>query len=1105
MKKSKLFLALILSAVLCMSAAACGLSSDSSSSADPFPTDWTVVPENTNENLKYFGYFHSDGFRSQGSYIREIAELENSNVLMINSAFSKEATLEKFAQAKEANMKVILSVHNLFEGGVLTEANTATLVSDYETVLTETTQNIKSYIDDGTLLSFYFDEPAWNGIKQNDFRTVTKWLRDNYPAIKVMTTMTVYDIGVSKRADYPELDPAYNEYCTDVMYDSYAPWNAEIRKGYLEKLKSKALQNQYIWGCATGFVDNPEQTDELFAALKGMYNEAVQEPRYAGIVAFSYADGNEGDWGYGLHSFLNNSSDYYDKELKKLYIDVGREVIGLPAFDHTQTIDLTLVEPNEVYDLGEKVNLPAAGAVDGNGNELALEYKLTSPSGTEMAIAPFTADESGLYKFEVTAKLGSRKQTKTCYIGVREEHEISRFETAAYVSDAGGGDDSMWCWPRQIDTTFSHSGIGSLKVTPHAKDGTWPRIVFGRNGYMVWDLTNASSVSLWAYNAGTEPIEGFALAVADEKISSGSQLFAIQTLPAKQWTKVTMWMANVKANKPDLDLTKVTVFYGNVASDYQNRSTFYLDDVTINYGEADPKPTPAEGVNSFETAADLKFIGDNADDLWTWPVSLSSEQSKSGDSSLKVTVRQDGGTWPNVVFKSSDSVAAYDLSNFSSLSFWLYFDSQNDYEYLGIKLCNMVGGGEANKVEKLVKAKAGEWTEFKIGKTDIPANSALDLTQVYVKLAQLGGTYTDRSNFYIDDFSVTEGTVVPDPAPVEGINSFETADDLAIIGNNAGDMWTWPVSISTDQARTGNSSLKVTVRQDGAVWPNVVFKASADKDTHDLTKASYISFWVYFDSDNDYEDFAIKVCNMANNVEGTAEQHSFLKKVTAKAREWTEFKVPVSEINIDGLDLANAYVKICNAGSGYTDRSNFYIDDFAVVENDVIVEGTNSFETADNLAIIGNNAGDLWTWPVSISGDKARTGNSSLKVTVRQDGAVWPNVVFKASADKDTHDLTKASYISFWVYFDSETDYADFAIKVCNMANNNEGTAEQHTFLKKVTAKAGEWTEFRLSIDEINVADLDLANAYVKIGNAGSGYTDRSNFYIDDFVVAAKA
>ena len=77
-------------------------------------------------------------------------------------------------------------------------------------------------------------------------------------------------------------------------------------------------------------------------------------------MSFSFADGIEGDWGYGLHTFFNNSGDYYDKALKNLYVDIGREVIGLPAWDHSKDVDLALLEPTEVYELGDTVELPAA-------------------------------------------------------------------------------------------------------------------------------------------------------------------------------------------------------------------------------------------------------------------------------------------------------------------------------------------------------------------------------------------------------------------------------------------------------------------------------------------------------------------------------------------------------------------------------------------------------------------------------------------------------------------------------------------------------------------------------------------------------------------------
>ena len=88
MKKSRLLIALIamMTALIAMFSVACGSTGGSSGSestpestpSGPISSNWEEMPENTNENLKYFGYFHSDGFRSQGSYIEEIATLKNS-------------------------------------------------------------------------------------------------------------------------------------------------------------------------------------------------------------------------------------------------------------------------------------------------------------------------------------------------------------------------------------------------------------------------------------------------------------------------------------------------------------------------------------------------------------------------------------------------------------------------------------------------------------------------------------------------------------------------------------------------------------------------------------------------------------------------------------------------------------------------------------------------------------------------------------------------------------------------------------------------------------------------------------------------------------------
>lgn len=41
------------------------------------------------------------------------------------------------------------------------------------------------------------------------------------------------------------------------MFDSYADWNDETRREYLGKLKAKANDDAWIWGCPKGFEAEP--------------------------------------------------------------------------------------------------------------------------------------------------------------------------------------------------------------------------------------------------------------------------------------------------------------------------------------------------------------------------------------------------------------------------------------------------------------------------------------------------------------------------------------------------------------------------------------------------------------------------------------------------------------------------------------------------------------------------------------------------------------------------------------------------------------------------------------------------------------------------------
>lgn len=877
-------------------------------------SDWTEMPENTNENLKYFGYFHSDGFLGSLPYFNEISALQNSNVMMINSAWSIEQSVNALATAKELGHKALMSVHDFFDGGQVSIANSATLKSDYEEKWNARREAIASYIEDGTVLGFYFDEPAWNGVKEEDFRLVTSLLREQYPNLKVMNCLTVYDVGIQKHTSYPEMNASYNEYCTDIMYDSYANWNDEIRREYLEKLKTKATNNQFIWGCPKGFSDNPEQIDQMVKHIKGYYTEAIQEPRYAGIISFSFANGFEGDWGYGLTSFFDEDNEYYSRELKRLYINIGREVIGLEPYDFSQDVELTVIAPQEIYLPGDEVTLPLAGALDGQGNPMTVSYELTDPRGNQMSVdSSFTALYSGKYVVKVSAGEGEHRREKTADIYVRYPDEISLFDSSVHTEDASGTDADKWCWPRSVTNDFKYSGEGSLFVNTHPTDGEWPRIIFARDGYQLWDMTKFDAISCWIYNPSEQPLKGIKYFITNEAENKEKGVYYGNDIPSKEWTQVVITKAFIQSASPELDLSKLKIIIGQCDSSYVNRTPFYIDEVRFLKETYD---------FDFENEYDVNNVTGTESDLWCWPTSISNEQAFSGEKSLKVTPHLTDGTWPSVVFSSGfDNL--FDLTNIDAVSVMVYNPSDDAINGFGLKINN---GEGVNQAVKTFVLSSKIWTEFKITKDEILVLAAsIDLSRAQVSLSQLGGTYQNRTAFYIDSFNISKAEEQGTPISGNYSLGFENAEDINAVTGTPDDKWTWPNEISDEQAHLGDKSLKVNTHATDGTWPNIVFN-NGDFMTFNLIQLDYISIWVYNPSDSDISGFGLKV----NNGEKTNEA---IKVFDLPSKEWTKFKFTKEEILTlqEGIDLENAKVSFVQAGSTYDNRTVFYLDDFEIV------------------------------------------------------------------------------------------------------------------------------------------------------------------------------
>lgn len=294
------------------------------------PTAWTEMPYNTNKNLKYFGYFHSDGFGAQKSYIAEIAELGNANIVMINSAWNATEAVNDLSVAKIHNMKAIVSVHGLLTSGQVGVMDSRSLISNWQSQWKTYQSAVQQFIDDGTIYAFYFDEPRWNGVSKADFHKLTKYIREQ-TGVGVMACMTAMDMGWSSYGGIGPCDDDYLKYCTDVMFDDYGDWDSAKRLNYLQALKDKSPKNAWIWGCPKGF-DSSSGNDGIKRMedhIKGQYAEAVFDERYIGIISFSYANGiTEGDWGYGLHDFFSINGECYNSMFRDLYLQIGHAIIA---------------------------------------------------------------------------------------------------------------------------------------------------------------------------------------------------------------------------------------------------------------------------------------------------------------------------------------------------------------------------------------------------------------------------------------------------------------------------------------------------------------------------------------------------------------------------------------------------------------------------------------------------------------------------------------------------------------------------------------------------------------------------------------------------------
>ncbi|PYI56617.1 hypothetical protein [Paenibacillus flagellatus] len=283
-----------------------------------------------------FGYYHGDGFPAGApDSIDRIAALGNSNVIMINSAHPPDALRHMLDRVAACGCPFIISVSDcFFRGGRVGAIGSAHPREDSAERWAALQETLRPY--ERHLLGYYFDEPYWNGVSERDFRDATRMIRRRHPDKKVMVCATALELAPDAfDCPIPEAGSGYYEFVTDGAFDIYRAWDPFLY-GYLDEklrrlLPSEAAIWYVVWGFAKGTPDGGPAA--LIVNLLNHYRLALRDRRCAGLLVFSFASGDAGDWGSGMDRLLDPPHPSYDPLLHNLQVNVGRALIGRAGDD----------------------------------------------------------------------------------------------------------------------------------------------------------------------------------------------------------------------------------------------------------------------------------------------------------------------------------------------------------------------------------------------------------------------------------------------------------------------------------------------------------------------------------------------------------------------------------------------------------------------------------------------------------------------------------------------------------------------------------------------------------------------------------------------------
>lgn len=335
------------------------------------------MPENTNPNLKWMGFWGSDYDWREGEEAVALDKLIETNTTNIDfiCGWTPDNVRMSVEKSVNANRKVFLRWHLGFAG-----YNAEDLQPKYK-------EFIDGYGD--YVYGFYIDEPHWNGISMEEFTAKTKFIRDNYPGKELLVVMAVAEFcpnaaslvkGFNKDGRFQAYvaPDGYYDYCTLLGFDFYTTLGSYdkeetneiyqiLHRAYIEWFVADLIElknpDQKLWFCAKGFWVAPsdasfnsplenrteglEPGDDIIDILKWHWTLAQEYHDFERICFYSWENGYYDTWGIALESFMREDLSYTADQFERAGDEYAGTYYREDLVKHFQQVCRALIQNNE--------------------------------------------------------------------------------------------------------------------------------------------------------------------------------------------------------------------------------------------------------------------------------------------------------------------------------------------------------------------------------------------------------------------------------------------------------------------------------------------------------------------------------------------------------------------------------------------------------------------------------------------------------------------------------------------------------------------------------------------------------------------------------------